>query len=307
MLYGIIDIGSSTIRMAVYNIAAGRLEFLYKRKHIVGLAGFVKDGRMTEEGIRRAAKVLSEYVDFLRAFEIAEVHAFTTAALRNCTNSREAVAELERRTGLHIRVISGDEEATFDFIGATHGLAAHRGLLVDIGGGSTELVSFDAGKILEKISLPMGAEAFRAAFVHGILPSRAECEAMRAWADEILAGARAFAGLRAPDIAGIGGTMKSGAALYNAVRQNPPGNLTIEAKSLRALVGRFTRDKKRTQEDTVLLMRAVPDRLPTIFPGLVIAAAVAEKFACERITYCDAGVREGFIYSEILGKSRGKR
>ena len=199
MLQAIIDIGSSTVRMAVYDISpAGGAEMLLKKKHIVGLAGYVEDGRMTQAGIDKAVDILLEFRSFLDCFHIDHVRAFTTAALRNASNSREAVAEIERRTGLSIRVISGDEEATFDFIGATHGLAGERGLLVDIGGGSTELVAFAAGRIERKVSLAMGATAFHARFSAAVLPSRAECAAMRAAAQEVLAGAVSFAQVAAP-------------------------------------------------------------------------------------------------------------
>ena len=303
MLYGVIDIGSSTVRMAVYDISpAGGAERLLKKKHIVGLAGYVEDGRMTQAGIEKTVEILLEFRSFLACFHIDHVRAFTTAALRNASNSREAVAEIERRTGLSIRVISGDEEATFDFIGATHGLAGERGLLVDIGGGSTELVAFAGGRIEQKVSLAMGATAFHARFSAEVLPSRAECAAMRAAAQEVLAGAVSFARVKAPAICGIGGTFKSGLALYRAVYGGDAADdLTMEAARLSALIERFVRDRALPQEDVVRLMRAVPDRLPTILPGLVIASVIAEQFGTQRITYSDSGVREGFIYSEIIG------
>lgn len=306
MLYGVIDIGSSTVRMAVYDISpAGGAEMLLKKKHVVGLAGYVEGGRMTQAGIDKAVEILQEFRAFLACFHIDHVCAFTTAALRNASNSREAVAEIERRTGLAIRVITGDEEATFDFIGATHGLAGESGLLVDIGGGSTELVSFAAGRIERKVSLPLGATAFAARFSAEVLPSRAECAAMRAEAQEVLAGASSFARIQAPVLCGIGGTFKSGLALYRAVYGKSAGDdLTIEAARLPELIERFVRDRALPQEDVVLLMRAVPDRLPTILPGLVVADVIAKRFGAQRITYSDSGVREGFIYSEIIGAAK---
>ena len=306
MLYGVIDIGSSTVRMAVYDISpAGGAEMLLKKKHIVGLAGYVEGGRMTQAGIDKAVEILQEFCAFLACFHIDHVCAFTTAALRNASNSREAVAEIERRTGLSIRVISGDEEATFDFIGATHGLAGESGLLVDIGGGSTELVAFAAGRIERKVSLPLGATALAARFSAEVLPSRAECAAMRAEAQEVLAGASSFARIQAPVLCGIGGTFKSGLALYRAVYGESAGDdLTMEAARLPELIERFVRDRALPQEDVVLLMRAVPDRLPTILPGLVVADVIAKRFGAQRITYSDSGVREGFIYSEIIGAAK---
>ena len=305
MLHGIIDIGSSTVRMAIYDIHNGDIDLLLKKKEIVGLAGYVKDGVMTQAGIEKAVEILSSFVSFLRCFRIKKIAAFTTAALRNAKNSRAAVAEIERRTGLSIRVISGDEEATFDFIGATHAFGHESGLLVDIGGGSTELVAFAQGAIEKKVSLPLGATDFHARFSEDVLPTLAECRRMAEEAARILAGAEAFAGHRAAEIAGIGGTFKSGLALYNAVYEKPMENLRMDAAKLSALVRRFTSDQALSQADVICLMRAVPDRLPTILPGLTIAHVVCQYFGARTVTYSDAGVREGYIYSEIIGKSCG--
>ena len=66
MLYGIIDIGSNTIRMAIYLIEGDRIEFLMKQKHTVGLAAYVHDGVMAPEGIEKAIEVLQEFKSFLR-------------------------------------------------------------------------------------------------------------------------------------------------------------------------------------------------------------------------------------------------
>ena len=111
-----------------------------------------------------------------------------------------------------------------------------------------------------------------------------------------------FNTLHAAALAGIGGTFKSGLALYNAVYDMPAENLTIDARALPELIRRFTSDRDLAQEDVVLLMRAVPDRLPTILPGLTIAHVVCQHFGAKTITYSDSGVREGYIYSEIIGK-----
>ena len=317
MLHGIIDIGSSTVRMAVYDIRGGDIEMLLKKKHVVGLAAYVKDGVMTQAGIDKAVEILAEFTGFLKCFHITRVAAFTTAALRNAKNSKEAVAEIERRTGLAIRVITGDEEATFDFIGATHAFGHQDGLLVDIGGGSTELVAFARGKIMQKVSLPLGATDFHARFSDDVLPTLAECRRMEEEAGRVLAdidryvtdakktalgSAVSFNTLRADALAGIGGTFKSGLALYNAVYDMPMENLTIDARALPELIRRFTSDRDLPQDDVILLMRAVPDRLPTILPGLTIAHVVCQHFGATRITYSDSGVREGYIYSEIIGE-----
>ena len=143
MLYAIMDIGSSSIRLAVYHLEKDSMDLLLKKKHAIGLAGFIDNGCMSQAGIDKTVEIVKDFKNFLANFPIAAMDAITTAALRNCRNSKAAVCEIEKRTGISLRVISGDEEATFDFIGATHNRKDGSGLLVDIGGGSTEIVSYE--------------------------------------------------------------------------------------------------------------------------------------------------------------------
>lgn len=301
MLHGIIDIGSNTIRMAIYNIIGTSIEQLYKTKNTVGLAGYVEDGAMSQAGIDVAVGVLKGYVDFLRSFRIENVAAFTTAALRNATNSREAVAAIEECTGLTIRVITGDEEATFDFVGATHSIPADDGLILDIGGGSTEIVAYESREIREKISLPIGSLALRKKYVHGILPTPEELLGMWGEVRETLSALpdfQRFSEVRAPEVVGIGGTFKGGIALYNALFNQPKSNSRLETRRIKTIVSTFA-GGELTEELAIMLMRTVPDRIYTVIPGLVIADCLAGRFGTQVITYSDSGVREGYIYSEI--------
>lgn len=302
MLYGIIDIGSNTIRMAIYLIEGSHIEMLMKTKHTVGLAGYLKDGVMQQQGIDKAVEILGEFQVFLHSFQITEVTAFTTAALRNAKNSVAAVAEIEQRTGLNIRVITGDEEATFDFIGATRNLPEESGLLVDIGGGSTELVKYQQGIIQHKASLPIGSLAFRTNYVHGILPTAEECQIMREQAEAAIQEAAAFAVVKELSLAGIGGTFKGAIALYNAMLDQPASNHRMEVRHLKTMIAAFQQDREMPQDRVVMLMRTVSERIHTIIPGLVIADALAQRFQSQIITYSDSGVREGYIYDQIIGK-----
>lgn len=300
MLYAMIDIGSNTVRMAIYQIKDGEAELLMKKKHLVGLAAHVQEGIMLQTGIDRAVEILSGFKAFLAQFGIDNMVAFTTAALRNAANSREAVGEIERRTGIPIRIILGEEEAEYDFIGTIHGLAAADGLIVDIGGGSTELVSYENRSIARKISLPMGSLAFRTKYVKGLLPTAEEVATMRQAAREHFAAAKEFAGLKFPEIVGIGGTFKGAAALYRDVY----GEDVMEAEKLRSLIDRFEYRGAIPEEQTISLLRAVPERMHTILPGLVIASEAAAYFGAEHLTYSDSGVREGYLYAEVLKEAK---
>ena len=308
MLQAIIDIGSNTIRMAIYRLRGGRADLLLKKKNLAALAAHVQNGVMQPSGIERAAQVLTEFQDFLRALKIRRVTAFATAALRNAVNSKEAVAAIESQTGLSLRVLSGDEEAELGFLGATHDLPADSGLLVDIGGGSTELVRYEAR--------PTPDEA-----------SRLSDEAAR---QVLLLPAASFL-----VVCGIGGTLKGAKNLFYAVQNravkkhaakscakapraandsiadNPSGKSPLTAThiakdrafsvaALSELIARFTPEGDIPEDDLALLLKTEPDRIHTLIPGLILARALFSRLGTESVIYSDSGVREGFLYREIL-------
>ena len=303
MLYAMMDVGSNTIRMAVYEIDGDRVEMIMKKKHAVGLASYVKDGIMRRDGIEKVVEILTGYNEFLQDFGISRITAFTTAALRNALNGRQAVEEVEYRTGIQIHVMTGDEEATFDFIGATHNLVDEDGLLIDIGGGSTEIVYFENREIKEKVSLPIGSLAFHTRYtgIH-ILPSSSECDEMRAEAEATIGAVKEFQAVTHAQICGIGGTFKGAMAIYNSMYGLPKRNMRMEVRRISDILWRFQREHELTEQDKILLMRTVPERMHTFLPGLIIADVLAKRFKSLHIMFSDSGVREGYIYDRIIDR-----
>lgn len=301
MLQAMIDIGSNTIRMAVYEIKDNHTTQVMKRKHTVGLSAYVKDGVMQEEGVRRAAEVVSEYRDFLAGMGVENVVAFTTAALRNAKNSAEAVKAIEERTGVPIRVISGEEEAAFDFAGAIHDLAADNGVILDIGGGSTEIVLYRAHRVTRKWSLPYGSLSLKVSYVHGLLPTPQEAEEIR---KDVAKAVEIFCCKLPPmhDVVacGLGGTFKSACALYQKMYSTPEDDTRMEQRRFREMIAHYVSDAPLKEEDAVRLMLAAPDRIHTLLPGLILADELTAELNCKEVVYSDSGVREGYLYTEIL-------
>ena len=300
MLHAIIDIGSNTIRMAVYRIEGRSFELLLKRKHTVGLAGYLDCGRLVREGIEKTVKILRGFMDFIETFGITHVHAFATAALRSATNSRAAREEITRRTGVRIRIISGEEEAAYDFIGATSSIAHADGIMADIGGGSTEIISYTNHEMRGRWSLPLGSLAMSKAYVAGLLPTPAECAAIRAAVERILEDAPDVRALRARHIVGMGGVLSSASRMHALLYPEEQPRL-IAAAHLPAMIDLFGSGQPLSECDTAVLLRSAPDRLHTIVPGMIIAHTLAETFAAEDILYSDSGVREGYIWKKIIG------
>ena len=301
MLYAMIDVGSNTIRMAIYEIEGDRVEMQMKRKHTVGLASYVRDHMLQRAGIDKVVEIIQEYRNFLDDLGIHTVTAFTTAALRNAINGQDAVREISHRTRTNLTIMSGDDEATFDFIGATHDLIEETGLLIDIGGGSTEIVYFANREIQVKVSLPIGSLNFHTRYTGShILPSKSEIGEMYAEAEATISAIQEFRDVSHAQICGIGGTFKGAMALYNAMYGMPRRNMRMEVGRLREILQRFLRDHELIVPDKILLMRTVPERMHTFMPGLVIADVLSKRFGSQNIIYSDSGVREGYIYAKIV-------
>ena len=300
MLHAIIDIGSNTIRMAVYQIEGRSFDLLLKRKHTVGLAGYLDRGRLVREGIEKTVKILRGFMDFIETFGIPHVHAFATAALRSARNSRAATEEITRRTGVQIRIISGEEEAAYDFIGATASIAHADGIMVDIGGGSTEIISYAVHEMQGRWSLPIGSLAMSKAHVAGLLPTPEECERIRAAVEDILTDVPAVCALRAAHMVGMGGVLSSASRMHGLLYPEELPRL-LRVTHFPTMIERFGGGRHLSERDTAVLLRSAPDRLHNIIPGMVIAHTLAATFAAEDILYSDSGVREGYIWKEIIG------
>lgn len=302
MLYAIIDIGSSTIRMAIYNMEYGKIEMLMKKKHTVGLAAYVKDNIMQQKGIDSACDILNEFRDFLADFHISNVSAFTTAAIRNVKNSQEVIDELHKRTTIPIRIITGDEEAAFDFIGVMQNIAVKSGLIIDVGGGSTEIIHYENAAIIKKVSIPSGALSLHTKYAEDFLPSNAEINDMAEDIKNSLTKISDFSAVKAPYICGIGGTIKSLRLLYNHIFGCSEDNMSMDTSAFTSIIEKYTRDTNLSEENIITLLKTAPDRLQTIIPGIVIVNTICSYFKAEKLVYSDTGMREGFIYDQIIGQ-----
>jgi len=301
-MYAVIDVGSNTVRLNIYKMEYGRLSLVLNKKESVGLASYVKNGQMMPSGILRVSGVLKEFRELLVDLGIQDVHVFATAALRNAKNSKAAVDEVEQRSGLKVKVISGETEAELDFIGASHAADVQDGLLVDIGGGSTELVPYKDGKILHAVSIPLGSLNTYNNFVSNLLPTRTERKAIKqAVLDEI----KKFPALtkgKYPIICGVGGTARAANKMNIDLFQLDLGNSKIKVPNLKKMIKLLENEEGATVpvETLDVLLRVVPDRVRTLLPGMIVLQTIAKHFKSEAIEVTNAGVRDGYLYKFVL-------
>ena len=297
MKCGIVDVGSNTIRLSIYHWEGRTFKLLMNKKEMAGLAGYIKDGVLSDSGILVACRVLAGFKALLRNFDIDALHVFGTASLRNIVNTEEALETIKAVTGAHVEVLSGADEAALSFLGATVGGGApDSGLLADVGGGSTELVAYRDGAITSGCSLPMGSLSLFTRHVSGLFPTKEEWKAIRADVKEELRKAKT-AGLRCSHLTGVGGTFRASAKLCNDLSGADPDNRIIPAGEIRAL---YKGLKKGDQNTLRQILRSVPDRVHTILPGLAILTAILDAYEVSTVSVSACGVREGYLLRRVM-------
>lgn len=305
-MYGVIDVGSNTVRLTIYKVERGKAILLLNKKKAVGLASYVKNGQMLPEGVNRVVEVLSEFKILLENMKITNVHTFATAALRNVKNSKSAVEEAIQRSGMDIEVISGELEAELDFIGATHAVDIKNGLLVDIGGGSTELVVIKDGKMMSNISFPMGSLNTYEQFVKNLLPNRAERKAIK---QAVIAEIKKFPELADGSyetICGVGGSIRAANKLNQYLFQLPTDTSLIKAPNIKKMIKLLENDDKVTVpiETLDILLKIIPERVRTILPGMIILHTIIKYYKSKLIKVSQAGVRDGYVYKFLANKGK---
>ena len=298
MKCGIVDLGSNTIRLSIYHWEGRQFKLLMNKKEMAGLAGYIKDGVLSDRGILVACQVLAGFKALLENFDIRDIHVFATASLRNIVNTEDAVDTICSVTGLPVEVVSGSDEATFSFLGATVGGGAPAtGLLADIGGGSTELVSYENGIITSGCSLPMGSLSLFTKHVSGLFPTPEERRAIRDQVERELHRAKT-AGLTCSHVTGVGGTVRAAAKLCNRLADADPDNRIIPAADIRSLYKNLKKGDVKTLRQILL---STPDRVHTVLPGLAILTTVLKLYEADTVSASSCGVREGYLLSRIMG------
>ena len=295
MKQAVIDIGSNSMRLTLYEVEGGAFRTLFREKIMAGLAGYVEQDRLSGAGIARACGALGEFRQTLESLGITRTAVFATASLRNIRNTAEAVAALQQAAGTFVEVISGQEEATLGYMGAMQELHWTSGALADIGGASTEVAIFSHGKLETAVSYPIGALALYRKCVKHILPGKASLAKLRSTIQRQLDPA----GFPAPQeaLAFVGGTARAVLHIGRRLCNLPPECSALTADQLEQVCRLLCRCD-RTATDWILKLE--PDRIHTMVPGVLILQSLVERFDARRIVVSRYGVREGYLCRHLL-------
>ena len=296
MRYAIVDIGSNTMRLNVYEVAADRIVQLFSKKTVAGLSSYIEDGKLSQKGMNKAAKVLRSYKQIADLLQTERFLPFATASLRNIDNRDEALAYILDKSGADIELVEGDEEAMYGYRGLSITQDAETGILFDIGGGSTEIIYFLKGEVQRAESVPLGSLNSFTTLTKDLVPTEKESRKIQKQVSGMLDALDIPDNKVYPTLFGIGGTVR---ACGNVCQEyfELDSNKEITAGHLRRLI-RDLRAEDRVAIRT--LLQVVPERIHTLTPGMLIIDVLMRRFSAERVIVNKYGVREGFIVDHLL-------
>ncbi len=155
--HAVIDIGSNTVRLAIFTGPPPAQKRLVNRKYSCALAQDMDaTGKLSPKGVKCAKAAVGIYMGIVREAKVASLQVVATAAVRDAKDGKDFVARLQKKHGIEIQILSGNEEARLSAQGVLGGLDRGDGMVVDLGGGSLELVQICKGEIGNMASAPLG-------------------------------------------------------------------------------------------------------------------------------------------------------
>ena len=306
-----IDIGTNSIHMVVVKIEPSLPSFsiIAKEKDTVRLGERdPKTGDLTLEAIERSLSALKRCKDLADSLNVEEIIAVATSATREASNGQDFLNQIEAELGITVNLISGQEEARRIYLGVLSGMdfGEQPKIIVDIGGGSTELILADIQESRFLSSTKVGAVRLTREFVTSDPINELEFNYLRAYVRGMLERSvvEIWQNLQlneVPGLIGTSGTIETLATIQAIEKHgsvpNPIGGYQMSRQDLEAIVQKLARMNCKER----LEVAGISDkRAEIIIPGAIILLEVMNMLNLENITICERALREGIIVDWML-------
>ena len=291
--YGVIDIGSNSIRLVVYDDLSRAPFPRFNEKSLCALgAGLDAEGDLTPEAMARALHTIVRLDAIARAMKVRRVDVLATEATRRAGNGAVLVEAIRERTGLETRILSGAEEATYSAFGVISGFFQPRGLVGDMGGGSLEVAEVVGDHVGERMSsMPLGALPVKAMLAEGFDSAKKTIDAILQESLPPL--------LTEPVFYAVGGGWRALARVHIAMSGCPISvvhGYDVPAGEVRALAKRIAR---MSPEEVAALPDVPGRRVATLPAAAMVMSRVLRNLKPERVVFSACGVREGWLYAQL--------
>jgi exopolyphosphatase/guanosine-5'-triphosphate,3'-diphosphate pyrophosphatase len=297
----VIDIGSNSVRLVVYESMERSLISVFNEKTLCGLGREVQStGLLAPDAVAKALTALRRFHALCKIQKVGRVHAIATAACRDASNGPDFIAKAERICGVDIKILSGPEEARFSALGVVSGVHKPDGIVGDLGGGSLELIDVRGNRVRSGVTLPLGTLALQD------LSHKSLKRADRIVESELSELPKLKAG-RGRTFYAVGGTWRALARIHIIQSEYPlrvMHGYSIPAAEALDFVRRV---RRLAAADMLANIEAVAEaRRPLLAYAALVLEYIIRVARPKTIVFSTFGVREGLLYSMLPEQERAK-
>lgn len=295
--FGVIDLGSNSVRLNIVQVYDnGAYNLLDQAKVMVRLSENLQgDHQLKQEPMDRTIHAIRLFQKLLSAYEVKRVIAVATAAVRMAKNGEAFLEDVFEKTGVQFQIISGHQEAYYDYLGAVNTLELNNYVMIDIGGGSTEIALIENRQLMESISLPFGSVIMTEAFMTGV-DRKKNFEDLEAY---VLGHVKKLSWLKKAKgypVVGMGGVIRTIGKIDKQRKKYPAVSLH-----------NYQLNKKETFQIVKKLMESSPqeigqmpgaskDRADILGPGVIPLKVLMEHIKSELFVVSGNGLRDGLFF-----------
>ena len=297
----VIDIGSNSVRLVIYETMARSLVTVFNEKALCGLGREVQStGLLAPDAVAKALTSLRRFRALCRIQKVGRVYAIATAACRDASNGPDFITKAERICGVPIQILSGPREAKLSALGVVSGIHNPDGIVGDLGGGSLELIDVHGNRVRSGVTLPLGSLALQD------LSHKSLKRAERIVKNELSDVAQLKAG-RGRAFYAVGGTWRALARIHIVQSDYPlkvMHGYTIPAAEALDFARRL---RRLAAADMLANIEIIADaRRPLLTYAALVLEYIIRVARPKTIVFSTFGVREGLLYEMLPQQERAK-
>lgn len=302
----IIDLGSNSVRLKITRIQGdGVYETVQYEKRYVRLASNMGPEQMLKPApIKRTLAALAEFRTICDRYRDKNltIIAVATAAVRQAQNQLQFLERVRRETGFDIHVISGEREAYLDYVGVSRTLPIEKGIIVDTGGASMELIAVNNGEAEEAVSIPIGSVIISQTYHLDDQINPADLFDAMVRIDEVLSQQLWLSRMRQTKIIALGGSNRALAKVYRWQQALSPDEvmpvhgLTMRAEEAFLIMRQLLEVDRQTRAGIRGITKA---RADVIVGGLLPLIALMRQLSIDEVSFSNSGLREGLLFKYL--------
>lgn len=297
----VIDIGSNSVRLVVYEAMARSLVTIFNEKALCGLGREVQStGLLATDAVNKALTALRRFRALCKIQQVGRVYAIATAACRDAKNGPDFIAKAERICGAKIEILTGPREAKLSALGVVSGIHNPNGIVGDLGGGSLELIDVKGNRVRSGVTLPLGSLALQD------LSNKSLKRAERIVKNELLGVAQLKTG-RGRTFYAVGGTWRALARIH-IIQSGYPLKVMHGYSIPAADALDFAQRLRRLAATNMLAnIESIADaRRPLLAYAALVLEYIIRVAQPKTIVFSTFGVREGLLYEMLPPGERAK-